>query len=91
MQFISVPDLCQRWLYTPQGVRKLVRSATFPPSLFTVSCGRVPVWELSQIVAWEDEHPEVYDPGLKVRKQRGYFRAKMKGPQPTISAGELQP
>ncbi len=91
MQFVSIPDLCDRWLYTRQGVHRLTRHSLFPPPLFTVSRGHVPVWELSQIEGWEADHPEVYDPGAKLRKQKGYFRARMKGVGSASSPGETQP
>ncbi len=79
MHVLSVPDLCDRWLYTRQGVRNLTKHKAFPRPLFIVSRGRVSVWSLAQVELWEKDHPEVYDEGAKVRKQKGYFRAKLKG------------
>jgi hypothetical protein len=91
MDVVSVPDLCDRWLYTKQGVHRLTKGRSFPVPLFVVSRGRVPVWYLPDIETWEKDHPEVYDEGAKLRKQKGYFRARLKGVGNPNSQTETQP
>ena len=89
MEYLGMSDLVGRWVYTPQGVRKLAKSNGFPKPAFTVNAGRVPVWELPQIEVYEAQHLELFDHRRKLRKQRGYAIAKRKG-FPSTEHGETE-
>ena len=77
--FCGIADIVSRWIYTRQGVRRLTQSKNFPAPAFTINKGRTKVWKLSDIEAFEKEHPELLDEGAKERKQKGYARAILKG------------
>lgn len=81
MKLLSIPDLVARWPYTRQGVHKLTRNADFPAPVCTVSQGRVKLWELADIEAYEATHQEVHNEHHKMSKVYGYYLCKLRGNQ----------
>jgi hypothetical protein len=77
--YCGIADIVDRWIYTRQGVRRVTQHPTFPAPAFAINKGRTKVWRLADIEAFEKEHPEVLDEEAKVRKQKGYARAILKG------------
>jgi hypothetical protein len=79
--YLGLADLVARWVYTRQGVHRLVKSKGFPPPAFTINQGRNPAWALADIEAFEQAHPEVLDEEIKRRKVTGYFLTLSKPPK----------
>jgi hypothetical protein len=79
MDYLGPGDLVKRWVYTRQGIHRLIKSTGFPTPAFHINAGRVPVWQACDIEAWEREHPEVTSETAKLQKQIGYFRAVSRG------------
>lgn len=75
MELLGIADLVDRWVYSRQGVHKLVRSADFPNPALAINRGRTKAWRLSDIEAYEQGRPELRDEVMKVRKQVGYYIA----------------
>ena len=75
---LGVADLAVRWGYTRQGVHQLVARPDFPALAAAVNGGRVRVWLLADVEAYEQGRPELGDQVAKRRKQRGYYLARMK-------------
>lgn len=68
-RYLGTADLAKRWGYTTRGVRNLILNETdFPAPVFTVNAGRIRVWTLTAIAAWEARHPEVLDADAKRQK-----------------------
>lgn len=79
MAYLGLQDLVRRWVYTRQGVHKLMRRADFPPAAFTVNAGKTKVWTAPDIESYEQRHPEVRSESAKARKVAGYARSILKG------------
>jgi hypothetical protein len=79
MQYLGTRDIVRRWVYTPQGARKVMRSRGFPAPCITVNAGLTRLWNAADIASFEEEHPELKDEALKVRKVNGYARSVLKG------------
>ena len=79
LHFLGIADLQDRWCYTRQGLHKITHSAKFPEPAATINRGRVRMWHVADIEAFEQAHPEVRDPEAKRRKIIGYARAISKG------------
>lgn len=79
MNYVGLQDLVRRWVYSRQGVHKLMRRADFPKPQFTINSGKTKVWYAPDIQLYEDRHPEVTSESLKARKVGGYARAIQKG------------
>jgi hypothetical protein len=79
MRFLSTGDLVTRWKYTRQGINLMAKKPKFPPPAFRLNNGRLPVWELSAIEAFERDRPELGDEHQKFRKRDGYYAAILKG------------
>lgn len=77
--YCGILDLMTRWIYTRQGLHKLIKSKDFPASVFTINNGKTKVWLLSDIEVYERDHPEVTDESAKEKKRFGYARAVKKG------------
>jgi len=86
VKLLSIADLVARWPYTRQGVHKLARNADFPAPVCTVSQGRVKLWELADIEAYEATHAEVQSEHFKQSKIYGFYKAVMKGEAGKTSA-----
>lgn len=78
MQFLGVDDLIRRWVYTPQGARKITRTRDFPPPQFSINRGKTKVWFLPDVTAYERSHPELTSEEAKHNKVRGYAIANLK-------------
>jgi hypothetical protein len=79
VNYVGLQDLIKRWIYTRQGVHKLMRSRDFPRPQFTINAGKTKVWYAPDIEGYEKRHPEVTSEGAKARKIGGYARAIQKG------------
>lgn len=81
LALLGVADLATRWGYTRQGVHQLAVRPGFPAPAATVNSGRVRVWLVIDIEAFEQGRPELGDELAKRRKQRGYYQAQEKAGQ----------
>lgn len=81
LALLGVADLTARWSYTRQGVHQLAARPGFPAPAASVNGGRIRVWLLTDIEAFEQRRPELGDQVAKRRKQRGYHLAQMRGQQ----------
>lgn len=79
MQLLGVADLVARWVYTKQGIHRLIRTDDFPKPCAQVNQGRIRVWHLQDIEAYESAHQEVRSQSHKRRKIVGYYLATCKG------------
>lgn len=79
MNYVGLQDLVKRWVYSRQGVHKLMRHPDFPKPQFTINAGKTKVWYAPDIQHYEERHPEVKSETLKARKVGGYARAILKG------------
>lgn len=79
LALLGATDLAARWGYTRQGVHQLAARPGFPAPAAAVNGGRIRVWLLADIEAFEQGRPELGDQEAKRRKQRGYHLARMKG------------
>ena len=79
LALLGTADLAVRWSYTRQGVHQLAARPGFPALVATVNGGRIRVWLLADIEAFEQGRPELSDEIAKRRKQRGYHLARLKG------------
>lgn len=69
--YLGTADLARRWGYTTRGVRNLVLNETdFPAPAFAVNEGRIRVWAMAAIEAWEAAHPEARSADAKRQKTR---------------------
>jgi predicted DNA-binding transcriptional regulator AlpA len=73
--YLGFRDLMQRWVYTRQGLYKMMQQTDFPAPVFTINAGHTKVWRLGDIAAYETQHPEVTSEDAKRRKVAGYARA----------------
>ncbi len=83
LALLGIADLAARWSYTRQGVHQLVARSGFPAPVAAVNGGRIQVWLLADVEAFEQGRPELASAAAKRRKQTGYYLARMK------SAGQL--
>ena len=74
--YLGVADLIARWVYTRGGVHALMRRKGFPKPCFAINRGRNKVFLQSEIEAYEQGHPELFDNEAKERKQKGYYLAR---------------
>jgi len=73
-------DLQDRWShYTRQGLYKVRAWPDFPKPVESVNRGRVRIWHLTDIAAFENAHPELKSNVDKLRKVAGFRRARAKG------------
>ena len=79
LALLGATDLAVRWGYTRQGVHQFAARPDFPAPAAAVNGGRIRVWLLADIEAFEQGRPELGDQEAKRRKQRGYHLARMKG------------
>ena len=88
MDFLGPGDLLKRWSYTRGGIHKLSKSSDFPKPAMVINAGRTKVWALSDIEAYEKEHPEVLDEFGGVNKQRGYFLCLVRNKPEALGDGQ---
>ena len=79
LALLGAADLAARWGYTRQGVHQLAGRPGFPEPVAAVNGGRIRVWLLADVEAFERGRPELGDQVAKRRKQRGYHLARLKG------------
>ena len=79
LALLGIADLAARWGYTRQGVHQLAGRPGFPAPVTAVNDGRVRVWLLADVEAFEQGRPELGDQTAKRRKQTGFYLARMKG------------
>ena len=73
-------DLQKRWShYTRRGLYKVRAWADFPTPIESYDRGRVKLWHVNDITAFENAHPELTSNVEKWRKVAGYQRARAKG------------
>lgn len=77
--FLGMADLVARWTYTRGGVHNVTRWSDFPASAFTINQGRVKVWRLVDIEAFEKLHPELTSPHTKEQKRWWYGKHMTSG------------
>lgn len=73
---LGIADLAARWSYTRQGVHQLTARLGFPEPVAAVNGGRIRVWLLDDVEAFEQGRPEMGNQVAKQRKQRGVTRLK---------------
>jgi len=78
---LGIADIAARWDYTRQGVHQLASRPGFPAPATAVNGGRIRVWLLTDIEAFEKGRPELGDKVARRRKQTGYHLARLKGSQ----------
>lgn len=72
-------DLVERWTYSRMGVHKATRWDGFPEPAFTINQGRVKVWRLADIEAFEKHYPELTCKLSKSQKQWWYAKHMQSG------------
>ena len=79
LALLGVTDLAVRWGYTRQGVHQLAARPGFPAPVAAMNGGRIRVWLLADVEAFEQGRPELGDQVAKRRKQQGYHQAQARG------------
>lgn len=83
-QYVCTADLMRRWHYTKQGIHKLQKRQDFPAPATLVAAGRMRLWAVKDIEAYERDRPELHSEAAKLAKMRGFYRARhKKAAQPT--------
>ena len=77
MQYLGFTDLLARWIYTRQGLYKVLSRDGFPSPAFTINRGRTEVWREDDIQSFERAHPEMNSEASKQRKIRGCAAAAL--------------
>ncbi len=78
LALFGIADLATRWGYTRQGVHQLTTRSGFPTPAAAVNGGRIRVWLLADIEAFEQRWSELGDATSMQRKQWGYRLARTK-------------
>lgn len=78
LALLGIADLAVRWNYTRQGIHQLAVRPGFPAPAAAVNGGRVRVWLLSDVEAFEQGRPELASIAAKRRKQTGYYLTQVK-------------
>lgn len=79
--YLGFRDLLARWVYTRQGIYKVLRYPDFPAVVFTINQGRTKVWAAGEIAAFEKRHPELLSIERRDWKMQGYHRARLRDRQ----------
>jgi hypothetical protein len=79
MSYVNFTDILRRTVYSKRGLLKMAARADFPAPAFTVGAGKIRIWHLADIEAFERAHPELKSTVAKMRKVRGFQRARAKG------------
>jgi len=79
MPYVNFSDILRRTVYSKRGLLKVAARSDFPAPAFTVGNGKIRIWHLADIEAFERAHPELTSSLEKWRKVRGYQRALAKG------------
>ncbi len=68
-RYLGTADLARRCSNTTRGVRNLIlNELDFPTPAFAINEGRIRVWTLAEIEAWEALHPETQSDRAKQQK-----------------------
>jgi hypothetical protein len=78
VQYLGFTDLLARWIYTRQGLYKVMARDGFPAPVFTINRGRTQVWHEADICRYERAHPELNSEAAKQHKIRGCAAAALK-------------
>lgn len=78
LTLLGIADLAARWGYTRQGVHQLTARPSFPAPTAAVNGGRVRVWLLGDVEAFEQKHFGLSDQVAKRHKQTEFYPARMK-------------
>lgn len=71
---MALSDIVRRWIYTKQGVLKLMQQdEKFPSEVATVSGGKVRLWLEADIAAYEQDRPWLKSQSAKERRQTAAF------------------
>jgi len=81
LALLGATDLAARWSYTRQGIHQLAARSGFPAPAASVNGGRIRVWLLADIEAFEEGQPELGGQVAKRRKQQGYYQAQKRARQ----------
>lgn len=76
--FLGMADLVARWTYSRMGTHNVTRWPDFPAPAFKINQGRVKVWHLVDIEAFEKLHPELVSEHAKGQK-RWWYGQHMRG------------
>ena len=76
-ELLSIPDLSRRWIYTREGIRRLIgRDTLFPEPIATISRGagrRTRLWERRHIEVYERTRAYLTDADEKRRRQKRHL------------------
>jgi hypothetical protein len=76
-ELLSISDLSRRWIYTREGIRRLVaRDSLFPAPTSTISRGmrgRTRLWERHDIEGYERTRLHLTDADEKHRRQKRHL------------------
>jgi len=76
-ELLSIPDLSRRWIYTREGIRRLIgRDTLFPKPVASICRGaerRTRLWERQHIEAYERTRPHLTDADEKRRRQKRHL------------------
>jgi len=78
VEYLGFTDLLTRWIYTRQGLYKVMARDGFPAPVFKINRGRTQVWREDDIRRYERAHPELNSEAAKQHKIRGCAAAALK-------------
>ncbi|MDR2839025.1 MAG: hypothetical protein LBV49_10765, partial [Azonexus sp.] len=69
-KLMSQADIRRRWIYTRQGIVMLIKNdPEFPAPIATVNDGRTRLWRETDIAAYEQGKPWLFDEAEKIGRQ----------------------
>ena len=78
VEYLGFTDLLTRWIYTRQGLYKVMARDGLPAPVFKINRGRTQVWREDDIRRYERAHPELNSEAAKQHKIRGCAAAALK-------------
>ena len=72
-EYLGFRDLLARWVYTRQGLYKVIRYRDFPVVAFEINGGKTKVWRRADIETFEQGHPELLSEAARDFKVKGYY------------------
>lgn len=70
MKLLSVSDLSARWIYTRAGIHKLLKTNDFPLPISIVNQGKIKLFDIKDIEAYEQNKPWLFNKEEKIKRQR---------------------
>jgi hypothetical protein len=70
MKFLSFSDLQTRWGYTRAGIHNLAKKPNFPLPFAIVSNGKIKIFQVADIEAYEQGKPWLFDENQKQQRRR---------------------